>query len=194
MDFSHLNSGCAVTLAAAFLLVAAATPVAVHAQTDDSASALTDDTSEPTTPDWDRIDDPAPDSSGQVLELPQVVTLDESSVDATPSDAASVGETTDDSAVDMASRDDTAAIPSGDEADYLDDYANRLTAGRALALSPRPAPYYPAVGRWRFITIPPANVIIARPSGLGGIPATSPLLTTPRGSGPIFGGWWHRVH
>jgi hypothetical protein len=183
MDFSRLNGRRAISLAAALLLVTAAAPLAANAQADDSASALTDDISEPATADWGRIDDASPDSSGQVLELPQVVDPDESSADATPADGTSVDETTDDS----------AAIPAGDEADYLDDNADRLTAGRALALSPPITSYYPAAGSWRYITIPPASVIIVRPAGVGGIPATSPLLTTPRGSGPVFGGWWHRV-
>jgi hypothetical protein len=156
-------------------------PIALHAQTDESepAPAFSDEISEPSTPDWSRIDD-SPDSTGQVLELPQVVAVDGTSADATADAGA-------------ASSDDTAArLPSVDGGGDLGEYTNRMNP-RELALSP-PTALYPSVGRSRFIAIPPSSVIIVRPGGLSPIPATSPLLMTPRGSGPVFGGWWHRVH
>ncbi|HLW72143.1 MAG TPA: hypothetical protein VKS22_16150 [Candidatus Binataceae bacterium] len=195
MDFNQLHNRRGISLAAALLLITAVIPLALRAQTDDpdSTPALTEGISEAATPDWSRVDDSSPDSSGQVLELPQVIDPGESSADATPADAASADGATDDSVAAMDSNDAAAATLSGNEAAYLDDYANRLAAARALALAPRSIPYYPGVSSWRYITIPPSSVIIVRPGGLSAIPANSPLLMSPRGSGPVFGGWWHRV-
>src|SRR5216684_1809618 len=39
----------------------------------------------------------------------------------------------------------------------------------------------------------PTPPIILRPGGFAGIPSTSPMLTPPRGSAAIPGGWWTRT-
>jgi len=40
----------------------------------------------------------------------------------------------------------------------------------------------------------PTPPIVLRPGGFVGIPSTSPMLTPPRGSATIPGGWWTRAH
>ncbi|MGH7838258.1 MAG: hypothetical protein ACREQC_10620, partial [Candidatus Binataceae bacterium] len=85
MDFDQLHVRRGIRLAAGLLVAMGLTliPAAVRAQTADSASApaFTDEISEPPAADWSRIDDAAPDSAGQVLELPQVVAADETADD-----------------------------------------------------------------------------------------------------------------
>jgi hypothetical protein len=180
MEFGHLQyRTIGVAAGLVFIATMTAAPPVLRAQTDGSEAgpAATADVSTPDSPEWDMLDDPASDSDSQVLELPKLVETEDGTADFTTTEA----------------DDDSIEAPSGNEAGNLSDYLNRSEQGAEVALAPPPPIIYPPVGGWNFVTVPPSSVIIVRPGGLSPIPSTSPLLTTPRGSGPVFGGWWHRV-
>jgi hypothetical protein len=130
--------------------------------------------------------DAAADTQGdQVLEVPQVaVTNDQSNADAeSPDDAADVA--------------DSADSPAD-----ASEYANQAAGVNAMPELPNspsmvtaypPIVVYPASPVRNYSTYVPPGIIIARPGGLNSIPATSPMLTTPRGSHPMMGGWWQRA-
>ncbi len=131
--------------------------------------------------------DATTDSQGdQVLEVPQVaVTNEQSGIDAeSPDDAADVADSTD---------------SPGDASEY----ANQAAGVNAMSEPPNsssmvtafpPIVVYPASPVRNYSTYIPPNIIVARPGGLNSIPATSPMLTIPRGSHPMMGGWWQRAH
>ena len=181
-------------------------PAVLYAQEDESFTvtpSVADDETEPT---WEPVADVAPVAGpamdapdgpdGQVLELPQVVVMDHDNAAAAPADST-------DPAADSA--------PSADQPGDLADYAAQEAVGSAFSRAMTPmlvpgaalAPVTPmepnsplgpnatfgaswAAPGW-------SRYIVVRPMGFAPFPVTSPMLTTPRGSRVMMGGWWHRA-
>jgi hypothetical protein len=200
MDFDHRGASSGTRsrsrLAGGLMLIAglALMPGALHAQADnfEAPPAPADDILEPADPGWNSVSNLTTDSDGQVLELPQAVAVDE-------------GASASSAAADPMENPDATMAPDAtvaeDQAGDLGGFEGRPANGNQFAAAPmfrRPIAFPPfnATSRpgWRFVPMPPPTIIVIRPSGLSPLPATSPLLTTPRGSGPVWGGWWHRIH
>lgn len=119
-------------------------------------------------------------SDGQVLELPQVTDPD---ISGTTASADSSGDG------------DSAAV--GDEAlGNAADYAHQADVAGSMPSWPTasaPFGFAPALGRWSYTPIRPPAIIIVRPMSVGPLPSTSPMLTTPRGTHVVMGGWWQRA-
>jgi hypothetical protein len=147
------------------------------------------DISEPAAPDWDRVEAAEAGSNGsQVLELPQV----------------DPGQAKSDNGTDGGQESSQDGAEAADQIGSVDDYENQ-SAMTSAGVYPVPIPAgvgrtgigaaaVPTATGMRAVTGPramvPAGPIIVRPGGLGPFPATSPMLTPPRGSGAIPGGWW----
>jgi hypothetical protein len=164
----------------------------VDASVEASSSAPID-LSAPAAPDWDRVDGTEAVSNGsQVLELPQV----------DPTRTKGGGNDTD-----AAQQGSEEGADAADEVGSVDDYENQsamtsvgvymvpIPAGvrrNGIGLATVPAApgirLAPGIG-----AMAPMGPITVRPGGLGPFPATSPMLTPPRGSRSIPGGWWTRA-
>lgn len=175
-------------------------------------SGTADDSSAPpkSHTDWEEVpetDSDATPEEGQVLEIPQ-------SVD--PNEAAAPESNSPAQASNGGQGDESEQAP--DELGGLNDYQSQDAevsggylipvpvpvpvpvgpgfAGPQMGVPIRPAPGMGGVGP---ISPPfppggfrPTPPIILRPGGFAGIPSTSPMLTPPRGSAAIPGGWWTR--
>lgn len=208
MDFDHRGASKSIKLAVAYILLAglALMPARLRAQ-DDSFSAPPapdDDILEPADPGWNNVNEFTAGSEGQVLEIPQAV-APENEAELSNSDTSMP---TDDPDATVAEAAAAAQDPANDPADDpAHDPANDLAAYESRQASiqeyvspglPRPLVAYPQLAPafgsgWHMVTIAPPKVIVIRPGTLSTIPSTSPLLTTPRGAGPVFGGWWNRA-
>ena len=183
----------------------------------ESSSGKADDSPVPPAShtDWEQVPETNSDATsgavgwdGQVLEIPQSV--DPNQVAApeskSPAQASNDGQ-----------GDESAQAP--DELGGLNDYQSQNAevsgpylipvpvlvpvpvspgfAGPRMGAPTQPAPGMGGVGP---ISPPfppggfrPTPPIILRPGGFAGIPSTSPMLTPPRGSAAIPGGWWTRA-
>jgi hypothetical protein len=176
-------------------------------------SGTADDSSVPpkSHTDWEEVpetDSDATSGEGQVLEIPQ-------SVD--PNEAAAPESNSPAQASNGGQGDESAQAP--DELGGLNDYQSQNAevsggylipvpvlvpvpvspgfAGPRMGVPRQPAPGMGGVGP---ISPPfppggfrPTPPIVLRPGGFAGIPSTSPMLTPPRGSAAIPGGWWTRA-
>jgi hypothetical protein len=200
MNFDHRGASSGTRskgrLASGLILIAGLVlmPAALHAQADnfEAPPAPADDILEPADPGWNSVSNLTTDSDGPVLELPQAVAAD---------DGASVSS----AAADPMGDPDPTIAPdttvAEDQSGDLGGFEGRQANGNQFAAVPmfRPVQPFPRFNptynpSWRFVPQPPPTIIVIRPSGLSPLPATSPMLTTPRGSGPVWGGWWHRIH
>jgi hypothetical protein len=163
--------------------------------------------------DWEEVpeaDSDATSGEGQVLEIPQSV--DPTEAAAPDSEGNSPAQASNDG-----QRDESADAP--DELGGLNDYQSQdvQVSGGYLIPVPVPVPVpvspgfagprlgvptqpVPGMGGVGPISPPfppggfrPTAPIILRPGGFAGIPSTSPMLTPPRGSTAIPGGWWTRT-
>jgi len=175
-----------------------------------SAAADVSSGSPPTShTDWEEVpetDSDVTSGEGQVLEIPQ-------SVD--PNQVAAPESNRPAQASNDRQGDESAQAP--DELGGLNDYQSQNAevsggylipvpvlvpvpvspgfAGRRMGAQPAPGmggvgPISPPFPPGGFRPTPP---IILRPGGFAGIPSTSPMLTPPRGSAAIPGGWWTRT-
>lgn len=176
-------------------------------------SGTADDSSAPpkSHTDWEEVpetDSDATSGEGQVLEIPQSVDPNEAAApeNNSPAQASSGGQ-----------GDESAQAP--DELGGLNDYQSQNAevsggylipvpvlvpvpvspgfAGPRMGVPTQPAPGMGGVGP---ISPPfppggfrPTPPIVLRPGGFAGIPSTSPMLTPPRRSVAIPGGWWTRA-
>lgn len=156
---------------------------ALYAQ--DNAAGYSSAPPEPATADPSEAADSQND---QVLEIPQAAATDDQADTQTQSDAQA--------------QDDADIADSGASPGDANDYANQSVANNPppeLSYS-APAVIFPPVVAYlaapvgSYAPYVPPNIIVTRPGGLNSIPATSPMLTTPRGSHPVLGGWWQRAH
>jgi hypothetical protein len=161
---------------------------------DNSASettpAVSDDISEPEGPAWDRVEEPSDDSNGQVLEIAPAVNAESADSEGwSPADDQAAD--ANDQAADQTANDPSDEI--GDVSQY-DDGSDNVPS--AVPLWPRP-PVVLGFPRSRLGPLgyskPYPGAVVARPNGLLAIPPTSPMLTMPRGSFPMVGGWWARA-
>ena len=179
---------------------------------DDSSAAPDVSSGSPTShTDWEEVPETNSDATpeeGQVLEIPQ-------SVD--PKQAAAPESKSPVQASNDGQGDESAQAP--DELGGLNDYQSQNAevsggylipvpvlvpvpvspgfAGPRMGAPTQPAPGMGGVGP---ISPPfppggfgPTPPIVLRPGGFAGIPSTSPMLTPPRGSAAIPGGWWTRA-
>jgi len=166
-----------------------------------AAAANTSEDSSPAAPgDWYEVDGANSDPIGeQVLEVPQVVD---------PGQTTRAGQNGN-----VDHQDQQASIPDGgdtgdfsapDQLGSVDDYQSQNSELGTMNGYVVAAPLPPLASRNPIIVNPPPNrpmsggipptVMMIRPGTLGSIPATSPMLTPPRNSGPIPGGWWTPAH
>lgn len=207
LDYRRNKLSVGFVGAAALLLAILVTPqsAVLHAQEDESftvAPSAADDDAEST---WEPTTEaPADDATDSVLELPQVVAVNHEAVAAGSADASDPADANEATTSDGQPQDQADEQP-GDPPDDLVDYAAQEAAASAAAHASEPmivpgaafAPattivtYVPVGANWRA----PAwsGIGAARPLTCGPLRPTSPLLTTPRGSRVIMGGWWHRV-
>ena len=149
------------------------------------ASSVSDSITESAGPAWEQINNNSAiaTSDGPVLELPSVMAPGAITPDAT--DATAAEDPTD----------DDATNPLADRVGDVADYEDREAVSSALPLWP---PQAAAVVMPRIYAganygaMPPVSVIVVRPGGISPIPATSPMLTTPR-TRNFAGGWWQRA-
>ncbi len=124
------------------------------------------------------------DPEAEVLELPQVVDSSAPAVDADPSTAAAAADDSSDTAPS-----DVGSLDDYESQDADDAVAAATPLGWSPAeISPPPPPTIIVVPVYRM-----APMLVPVPLRAPGIPATSPMLAPPLHSGPIIGGWWHRV-
>jgi len=195
----HISIAASLVAAAALLGAA----VSARAQSDDSSvtasttaeaspempSDSSIDISAPAAPDWDRVEAAEAGSNGsQVLELPQV----------------DPGQAKAGSGSDAAQEGSEDGAEAADQLGNVDDYENQ-SAMTSVGVYTAPIPARAGIGTAPVLASPgirvapgiaamaPIGPIIVAPGGLGPFPATSPLLTPPRGSGAIPGGWWTRT-
>jgi hypothetical protein len=177
----------------------------------DGSSGTADDSSgsPPTShTDWEEVPESSDATSGegQVLEIPQSVDPNQAAAPegSSPAQAANNGQ-----------GDQSAQSP--DELGGLNDYQSQnaeVSGGYLIPVpvlvpvpvspgfaGPRVGAPAPGMGGVGPISPPfppggfrPTPPIVLRPGGFGGIPSTSPMLTPPRGSAAIPGGWWTRTH
>src|SRR5216683_1915533 len=177
---------------------------------DDSSAPPDVSSGSPTShTDWEEVPETNSDATpgeGQVLEIPQSVDPKQAAApeSKSPAQASNDGQS-----------DESAQAP--DELGGLNDYQSQNAevsgpylipvpvlvpvpvspgfAGRQMGAQPAPGmggvgPISPPFPPGGFRPTPP---IILRPGGFAGIPSTSPMLTPPRGSAAIPGGWWTRA-
>jgi hypothetical protein len=214
--FAGLAGGAGLLIAIALTI----RPAAVYAQEDESFSE-TPAAGDGTGATWEAAPD-FDDSSDQVLELPQVVAVHHGDDAANPMDATADAADSADPMADASASSDPTADPAS-QVGNLDDYADQdgaagLAVARATLSMPGPPfsvaapaettlPPPPIVGtNWApagFVPyargfVPNARgfipFIVARPFGYARIPATSPMLSVPRGSHVMMGGWWQHGH
>ena len=178
---------------------------------DSSASPDVSSGSPTSHTDWEEVPETNSDATsgeGQVLEIPQSVDPNEAAApeSKSPAQASNGGE-----------GDESAQVP--DELGGLNDYQSQnaeVSGGYLIPVpvlvpvpvgpgfaGPRmgaPTQLAPGMGGVGPISPPfppggfrPTPPIILRPGGFAGIPSTSPMLTPPRGSAAIPGGWWTRA-
>jgi hypothetical protein len=221
MDFYHRGAGRSLRLFGALIILGglALGPASLHAQDDSvgAPTAPTDDILEPADPGWDNVNAATAGSDGPVLEIPQAVGLNDNTATTSADPMADAGAATaPDSSVTSGPADSSVASGPADSSvasgpavaenpsDGLDASASPQPNDDVAALPgvlpgmSRPLVNYHPVGPainpgWRYVTLPPPTVIAVRPGSLSPLPATSPMLMTPRGAGPVFGGWWHRT-
>lgn len=182
--------------AAALLLAILVTPrsALLYAQEDESFTVTPAAADYAADPAWaaPTTDVPEDADDSSVLDLPQVVAVGHDDAAAASADPG-----------DLSSSDDQ--LPSDDQPDNLADYAAQGAVPDEASGSSEPmmvpgtaiAPVsamtsYVVIGRTWGASAWPGNGLI-RPWPAGPIFPTSPMLTTPRGSHVIMGGWWHRA-
>ena len=190
LDYRRDKLSASLAGAAALLFAILVTPrsALLYAQEDESFNvtpAAADDDADPA---WavPSTDTPEDADDGSVLDLPQVVAVGHDEAAA-------------------ASADPNDPSSSDDQPDNLADYAAQGAVPGEAPGSSQPmmvpgagiAPVsamtsYVIVGRTWGAPAWPGNALI-RPWPPGPIFPTSPMLTTPRGSHVIMGGWWHRM-
>jgi hypothetical protein len=123
-------------------------------------------------------------SDGQVLELPQVT------------DSAGSGDPEESTASADSSIDDDSAGVDGEAPGTAADYANRAAVAASMPAWPAASARFsfaPTLGRWSYAPIRPPAIIVVRPMSAGPLPSTSPMLSAPRGTHVVMGGWWQRA-
>jgi hypothetical protein len=138
---------------------------------------------------WERVENPPDTSKGQVLELPQMTNPDDSS-SATPDDGGSS-----DTKFPLSADANPGQSAAPDQLGNINDYEAQ-EAG-VVVLIPSRAVRIPRINAAGPGTPPspmlggmfPSRPIIISPAGISPIPATSPMLTPPLGTGATLGGW-----
>lgn len=184
-DYGQKKSTLLLALAAGglliFVTIGRPVPVLAAPPAEISASSSAVLPADPAGPIPDNISEDTEDPGGQVLELPQAVDT--------------AGLAVDPDAVDDASLDDSF-VPPGKQVGTVADYENQADADPALASGGTP-PEISGVEPPIIVTVPvyrAVPILIPVPQRVPGIPATSPMLTPPRSSHVIIGGWLRRVH
>lgn len=187
----------AIAMLAAAALACSALPAKARAGIGAGAPSVAEGRTPPESSDWepaDSADTSASDAnSGQVLELPQAVDPEQAQAPDANDAAAQAG---------------NGAAQEPDQVGNLDDYQSTMdsepmpvylvpvvprgwVAGRPLAVNPA----MPRTGGMRGMGgMMPGSSIYVPPAGISPIMPTSPMLTTPPGSGALPGGWWTRAH
>jgi hypothetical protein len=196
LDYRRDKLSVSFAGAAALLLAILVAPrsALLYAQEDESFTATPAAADDDADPAWaaPTTDTPEDADDGSVLDLPQVVAVGHDEAAAASADPN-----------DPSSFDDQPS--SDDQPDNLADYAAQgavpgeapgssepmMVPGAGIALVSAMTSYV-IIGRTWGAPAWPGNGL-TRPWIPGPIFPTSPMLTTPRGSHVIMGGWWHRT-